>query len=167
MIISCGRRSSDAAVDLDQLRPSLYGVVPALCDGMGCAHPVGIVPGSVLRGTIRVHRHRLQRVRARSIGPRGRVASVRADATYRQAPITCCPCDLHDRYAGCIYRAAPQLRPDMRRPDSPLAARCLRQHSVVNEVMKEMSILDEIRLIIFQSKLILSFCTRILRVTRV
>jgi uncharacterized membrane protein len=67
----------------------------------------------------------LQRVRARSIGPGGRHASVRAHATYREAPIARCPCHLHDRYAGCIHRASPGLRSDMRRPDSPLAARCL------------------------------------------
>ena len=30
---------------------------------------------------------------------------------------------LHDRYAGCVRRAAPRLRSDMRRPDPPLAAR--------------------------------------------
>jgi hypothetical protein len=36
---------------------------------------------------------------------------------------TRCPCEFHDRYAGCDYRAAPRLRSEMRRPDPPLAAR--------------------------------------------
>ena len=113
---------------MDQLRPSLYGVVPAFCDGLGCTHPARIVARSVLRGAIRVHRHCLQRVREKYIGPRGRDRSVRAHATYRQAPIARCPCDVHDRDADCIHRAAPQLRPDMRRADSPLPARRLCQY---------------------------------------
>ena len=53
------RRSSDAGLDMDQLCPSLYGVTLAFCDRMDCAHPARVVPGSVLRRTVRVHRHRL------------------------------------------------------------------------------------------------------------
>ena len=117
------RRSPDARIDIDQLRPSLHGVAPALCDRMDCAHPARLVPCSVLRRAVRVNRHCLQRLRARGIGPRGRHAGVRADATYGEAPITRCPCELHDRYAGCDRRAAPRLRSDMQRSDPPLAAR--------------------------------------------
>jgi uncharacterized membrane protein len=50
---------------------------------------------------------------------------MRAHATYRQTPITRCPCDFHDRYAGCIHRAAHRLRSDMRRLDSSPTARCV------------------------------------------
>ena len=121
------RRSSDAGIDMDQLRPSLHGVALALCDRMDCAHPARVVPCSVLRRAVRVHRHCLQRLRARSIGPRGRHAGVRAYAANGEAPITRCPCEFHDRDAGCVRRAAPRLRSDMRRPDPPLAARCLWQ----------------------------------------
>lgn len=39
--------------------PSLYGVVPALCNGVGCTHQARIVTGSVLCRAIHVHRHRL------------------------------------------------------------------------------------------------------------
>jgi hypothetical protein len=35
---------------MDQLRPSLYGVVPALCHGLGCTHSPFIVPSSVYAG---------------------------------------------------------------------------------------------------------------------
>jgi uncharacterized membrane protein len=38
---------------------------------------------------------------------------------------------LHDRCAGCAHRAEPQLRSDMRGPDSPFAARCLWQSVTV------------------------------------
>jgi hypothetical protein len=56
-------------------------------------------------------------------GLRGRYAGVRAYAAYGEAPITRCPCELHDRDAGCARRTAPRLRSHMRRPDPPLAAR--------------------------------------------
>jgi len=39
------------------------------------------------------------------------------------AQITRRPCELHDRYAGCLRRAARRVRSDMRRPDSSFAAR--------------------------------------------
>ena len=117
------RRSSDAGIDMDQLRPSLHGLAPALCDRMGCAHPARIIPRSALRRAVCMHRHCLQRLRAPSIGPCGRRRGVRTYAAHGEAPITRCPCGLHDRYAGCARRAAPRLRSDMRRPDPPLAAR--------------------------------------------
>ena len=60
---------SDARIDMDQLRPSLHGVAPAFCDGMDCAHPAGVVPGSLLRRAVRVHRHCLQRLRAPCTSP--------------------------------------------------------------------------------------------------
>ena len=49
------RRSSDSQTDVGQLRASLPGVAPALCDRVGCAHPAWIVPRSVLRRIVRVH----------------------------------------------------------------------------------------------------------------
>ena len=54
------RRSADAQIDMDQLRPSLHGVAPAIRDRMDCAHPARVLPCSVLRRTVRVHRHCLQ-----------------------------------------------------------------------------------------------------------
>ena len=48
------RRSSDSQTDVGQLRASLPGVAPALCDRVGCAHPAWIVPRSVLRRIIRM-----------------------------------------------------------------------------------------------------------------
>jgi hypothetical protein len=54
------RRSSDAEINMDQLRSSLHGVAPALCDRMDCAHPARVVLCSVLRRAVRVHRHCLQ-----------------------------------------------------------------------------------------------------------
>ena len=100
------RRASDARIDMDQLRPSFHGVAPALCDRMDCAHPACLIPCSVLRRTVRVHRRCLQRLRAPSIGPCGRHAGVRAYAAYGEAPIARCPCELHDRYAGRDRRAS-------------------------------------------------------------
>jgi uncharacterized membrane protein len=41
----------------------LPGVAFAVCDGVGCAHPAGVVPCGVLCRTVRVHRHCLQRLR--------------------------------------------------------------------------------------------------------
>jgi len=108
---------------MDQLRPSFHGVAPALCDRMDCAHPACLIPCSVLRRAVRVHRRCLQRLRAPSIGPCGRHAGVRAYAAYGEAPIARCPCELHDRYAGRDRRAARRLRSHMCRPDPPLAAR--------------------------------------------
>jgi len=39
-------RRSDTETDLDQLRPSLHGVVPPLCDRLDRAYPAGFVPCS-------------------------------------------------------------------------------------------------------------------------
>jgi hypothetical protein len=104
------RRSSDAQIDMDQLCPSFHGVAPALCDRMDCAHPACLIPCSVLRRAVRVHRRCLQRLRAPSISPCGRNAGVRAYAAYGEAPIARCPCELHDRYVGCDRRAARRFR---------------------------------------------------------
>jgi hypothetical protein len=60
------RRSSNAEIDMGQLRPSCHGVAPALCDRMDCAQPARVVPCSVLRRAIRVHRHCVQRSSAKS-----------------------------------------------------------------------------------------------------
>jgi hypothetical protein len=89
---------------------------------MDCAHPARLVPCSVLRRAVRVHRHCLQRLRARRTIPSGHHAGVKAYAAYGEAPVTDCPRELHDRYVGCDRRAAPRLWFDMRRPDPPLAA---------------------------------------------
>ena len=113
---------------MDQLRPSFHGVAPALCDRMDCAHPARVVPCSALRRAIRVHRHCVQRLRARSLSPRRRHTGFRGYAAHGEAPITRCPCELCDRCAGCVRRAAPRVRSDMRRPDSPLAARGRPRH---------------------------------------
>jgi hypothetical protein len=65
----------------------------------------------------------LQRLRARSVDPRGRRGCFRAHAAHGEAPIPHCPGELHDRYAGCVCRATPRLRSDLGRLDPPLAAR--------------------------------------------
>lgn len=36
------RRPSDIGIDLDQLRTPVYGLAPAICDGMGCTHVLDI-----------------------------------------------------------------------------------------------------------------------------
>ena len=113
---------------MDQLCPSLYGVVPALCDRMDCAHQARVVPCSALRRAVCMCRYCLQRLRTPSIGPRGRHAGVRACTAFSKAPITHCPCGLYNRYAGCVRRAAPRLRSDLRRPAPPLASRGSRLH---------------------------------------
>ena len=82
------RRCSDAGIDMDQLYPSLYGVVPALCYRMDCAHQARIVPCSALRRAVCMRRYCLQRLRTPSIGPRGRHAGVREYAAFGNAPIT-------------------------------------------------------------------------------
>src|SRR5258705_13223006 len=115
---------------MGELRPSLHGLAPALCYGMECAYQACVVLCSVLRRAVRVHRHCLQRLRTPSIGPRGRHGGVGACAAYGEAPLTPCPCELHDRYAGCVRRAAPRLRSDMWRTDPPLAARGTWQSAV-------------------------------------
>ena len=73
------RRSSDAGIDMDQLRPSLHGLAPALCHRMDCAHQARVVPCSALRRSVCMRRHCLQRLRTPSIGP--------ADATQVSARI--------------------------------------------------------------------------------
>ncbi len=96
-----------------------------------CAHPTRVVPCSVLRRALRVRRHCLQRLRVPSIGPRGRQATVRAYPAYGEAPVPRCACELYDRYAGCVRRAARRLRSDLRCPNPPPAARCLSQSPVI------------------------------------
>jgi hypothetical protein len=46
----CGQ--SDAEIGLDQLRPSLHGVAPALCDGMDGANPALLDPRVALYAAI-------------------------------------------------------------------------------------------------------------------
>ena len=116
------RRSSDVGIDMDQLRPSLHGVAPTLCGRMDCACQARVAPGGVLGGALRMHRHRLQPLRAGSIDPRGRHAGAGAHAAHGEAPIPRRTCDLYDGHAGCARRTPPRLRSDMRRPDPPLAA---------------------------------------------
>jgi hypothetical protein len=45
------------------------------------------------------------------------------NTAHGEAPIAWCPCELCDLYARCVRRAAPRIRPDMRRFNPPLAAR--------------------------------------------
>lgn len=78
------------------------------CDRMDCAHPAHLIPCGVLLRTVRLHRHCLQRLRARSISLRRHHAGVPAYADYGEAPITRCPCGLHERYVGCDRRAPPR-----------------------------------------------------------
>jgi Endosomal/lysosomal potassium channel TMEM175 len=78
-----------------------------------------------------VHRHCLQRLRTRSTDPRGSSAGFRSHPAYREAPVTRCPRELHDRNAGCVRRASTRLRSDMRRPDPSRAARCPCQSAVM------------------------------------
>ena len=120
-------RSSDIAGDMDQLHPSLYGVAPAICDRVDRAHRTRVVSHGVLRRTIRVHRHRLQRLRARDISQRRSSSSAQAHPAHREAPIARCPCDFHHRNAGGIGRAEAGIRSDMRRPDPSPVARGPRQ----------------------------------------
>ena len=47
---------SAAAIDVDQLRPSLHGIAPAFRDRVGRAYPARLTPGGVLRRRVRVHR---------------------------------------------------------------------------------------------------------------
>jgi hypothetical protein len=46
------RWSPNSGIDLDQLRSSVYGFVPAICDRVGCAHPVRIVSSGALRRAV-------------------------------------------------------------------------------------------------------------------
>ena len=97
-LLDAVRRRSDAEIDLDQLRPSLHGVVPTHCGRLDCAHPARFVPCSVLCGAVRVHRHCLQRLRARIVDPPGRRRCFRAHAAHGEAPIP-----------HCVWRASPPL----------------------------------------------------------
>jgi hypothetical protein len=108
----------------------LVSLLP-LCHCMGCAHPARVIPGRVLCGVVCVHRHRLQRLRARSTDPRGSRAGFRSHPAYRETPVTRCSRELHDRDAGCVRRASTRLRSDMRRPDPSRAARCPCQSAVM------------------------------------
>jgi len=78
-------RSSNAEIDLDQLRPSFHGVAPTLRHRMDCADAARVLPGCVLRRGIRVHRRCVQRLRARSLNPSRRHAGVRGYAARGEA----------------------------------------------------------------------------------
>src|SRR5262245_7389119 len=56
-------------------------------------------------GTLRVCRHCLQRLRARSPRPRGNRTSIRGHTADREAPLTRRPRNVHDRDAGGARRA--------------------------------------------------------------
>jgi len=56
------RRTSGAEIDMNQLRSSIHGVAPTLCDRLGCGNPARFLPGCVLRRAVCVHRHCLQRL---------------------------------------------------------------------------------------------------------
>jgi hypothetical protein len=90
---------------------------------INCAHPACIIPCRVLCRSFCGCGHCLQHLRAGSVGPSGGLATARPGAPYGEAPITGCSCDLHDRYARCVRRAAFGLRSDMRRPYPSPAAR--------------------------------------------
>lgn len=107
---------------MDQLRSSLRGVTPALCDGMDRAHPALIDPSGILRSDLRVRGHRLQCVRAGSIRPSRGHQDIRTSATHGEASITHSSWNLRERHAGRFSRAAVRLRFSLQCPDSPLAA---------------------------------------------
>ena|SRR5919107_1249306 len=65
--------------------------------------------------------HCLQCLRAGGVSPSRRRAGVGPSAAHGVAPVAVCSCDLHDRHARCVRRAAPRLRSDMRRPHPPPA----------------------------------------------
>lgn len=50
-------------------------------------------------------------------------ASAQAHTAHGAPPITRCPGGFHERYAGCVRRATPRFRPDMRRSYPALVAR--------------------------------------------
>src|SRR5262249_11774786 len=84
-LLDAVRRPSDTPIDVDQLRPFVYGVAVAVCDGMGCAPRARVIACLVLRGFVRVRGRCLQHVRARSISRSRRDARARAYAAHRAA----------------------------------------------------------------------------------
>jgi hypothetical protein len=60
----------EAAADLDQFCAPVPGVLAAFRDSMGRPHGARLVANGGLRRIVRVHRHRLQRLRAPGAGRR-------------------------------------------------------------------------------------------------
>jgi len=63
----CG--PTDTGIDMDQLRPSLYGLAPAIWDSMCCAHPARVGSCRIVRRAVCLRRRCLQCLRAPRVVP--------------------------------------------------------------------------------------------------